>query len=589
MKYFIRENGYKLLISFLLISFFSIRLISIEADLPNWGIGQYQAPDEGPYGYLALNKLNYGKINPDFINTPDIDQYTAPHLRGNLLGNLMVYIGIKIFGDNYIGFRIGSFFMMFVNLLLIYGILNSMKDNYNKKNYKKGNILKVTFLCLLMIDFTFTLASKVVETSIYRQFTILLCLYIYIKMNKSNILKFFLIGFISVFSVCGIYITNLFFVVAVGLTVLIYWTKDIKKNFKSVIFYFGGGCLSFLISDFYYRFFWGLTLFENTLLTLNNFSSLEEYTATSSIYLILRRGFHFWASNFNVYNISMVFLFLLLLPLVLWKSWKNRDEFLILNLCTYGCLFLQTLYTEDFIFRKYILVVPCLIFLLYFGIQEVALINWKDINLIKKISILCYMLLCFSLCVFLLYYRFVQIGDGSIADYSIMDIKILLYINIIFLIVSFVGITVFLFFNHFKIWHISILWCFISCIIINAYLDLNYIYGNRTYTDKEVMIELKEFENQKYIVGDYILSYCLYNEITPVINNYQPMFNAMIENDRYFFGYSTEWNTGFKGYIEGELEKRDYKLKLIKKFPREQKTFGIHRDMALYKAIKNKH
>lgn len=589
MKHFTRKNGYKFLIGFGLILFFSIRLISLEADLPNWGIGQYQAPDEGPYGYLALNQLNYGTINPDFINNPDIDQYTAPHLRGNLLGNIMVYIGIKIFGDNYIGFRISSFFMMFINLLLIYGILNLMKDNYYKKDYKKGSIFKFAFLFLLIIDFMFTLASKVVETSIYRQFTILLCSYLYIKMNKSTKLRFFLIGFISVFSVCGIYITNLFFVVAVSVTVLIYWIKDIKKNFKSPFFYFLGGCLAFLVCELYYRIFWRTTLFENTLLTLNNFSGLEEYTATSSIYLILRRGFLFLASNFNVYNISMFFLFLLLLPLVLWKSLKNRDEFLILNLCTYGCLFLQTLYTEDYIFRKYILVVPCLIFLLYFAIQEVSLINWKDISLIKKIFILCYVLLCFSLCIFLLYYRFIRISDGSIADYSVIDIKILLYVNIIFLGILFVGIMSFLFINHFKVWYSSILWCFLSCVIINSYLDLSYIYGNRTYTDKKIMIELKEFEDQEYIVGDYILSYCLYNDIIPILNNYTSMFNAMIENDRYFLGYSTEWNMGFKSYIENELNNYGYELKVIKKFPREQKTFGVHRDVALYKAVKNKH
>ena len=81
------------------LAIFSIRIIHLDSDMPNYGIAYYQQVDEGPYAYLALNKINYGYINPDLM-VDEVDQYTAPHLRTNLVGNLLSYITIKIFGKN---------------------------------------------------------------------------------------------------------------------------------------------------------------------------------------------------------------------------------------------------------------------------------------------------------------------------------------------------------------------------------------------------------------------------------------------------------------------------------------------------------
>ena len=108
------------LIAVLWMVLYSLRILNLDADMPNYGIAFYQQIDEGPYSYLALNQLNYGCINPD-ISVDEVEQYTAPHLRTNLVGNLLTFICLKVFGDTYYGFRLGSiicmFWMIFIKML----------------------------------------------------------------------------------------------------------------------------------------------------------------------------------------------------------------------------------------------------------------------------------------------------------------------------------------------------------------------------------------------------------------------------------------------------------------------------------------
>ena len=204
---------HKVLCLFILLAFFFIlRLLFLDCDLPPTGIINYQPIDEGAYSYLSLNKLNYGIINPDAYFT-ELQQYTSVSLRFNLIGNLCTYLGMLIFGKNYFGLRIGSVLCVLFAIYLIYKILVLLekKYNYDQKNYKP---LMFFIIIYIICEFTFLIASRVNETSIYRMLFVILTLYFYLRYDNVKI-KFFLISFFSVFSITGIYLTNIFLVVAV--------------------------------------------------------------------------------------------------------------------------------------------------------------------------------------------------------------------------------------------------------------------------------------------------------------------------------------------------------------------------------------
>lgn len=566
----------------ILILLFSIRIIGLDADTINWGILNYQSTDEGVYNYLALNQINFGKINPDFIELGTVQQYTAEHVRTNIVGNFFSFIGIKLLGDNYYGFRISSVICVALIFLLIYLILVEIGRKYNSLN---NNFYISCYLILfyLLFEFTFLGASRITETSIWRLLIIELVIYIFIRPLKESI-KYFLIGFFAVFSVFGIYITNLFFAFSTGFLILcVLWNRH--NSWKKIIsHYLIGGCIAVFLCELYFRFFWQTNIITNVKNILQNFSTVSEYDSSVGIYNNLRLVLLFASSNFNLYNIVLFFLFLIYTPFLLIWGIRKKDEFILFLYSIYGGLFIQTFISEDYIARKYIIIAPILIFLLF--ISKCLNTSFQDMckNNLFKFFYLVYFCFIIGFCILIVVFRLFLINDNTRKDISSIDGKIILLFSLISIIM-----TIVYFFVKYKNYHKRIITiCFfviyISSICSNLYMDCKYIFFNKTYSDKKIMQELNtmEIENQ-YILGLYMVSFCLYNDYIPIVNNYEDMMNMMVQDRTlYYFDYSITWNTDLGNYLNSLLYPYGYELKIVKEFPREMKTFGINRSMALY-------
>lgn len=559
---------------------FSLRTISLDADLPNYGITFYQQVDEGAYAYLALNKLNYGVINPD-IFPENMYQFTAPHLRTNLVGNLLAYWGMCILGKNYYGFRISSITAMLINYLLIWKLLFDSKQKYWKDD-KKGNLAAGFFILLLTLDFTFNMASRVVETSPYRMTAVLICMYIYYKLNNYIKTKYFLMGFVSVFSVFGIYITNIFLVFSCGF-LLLYEIRSngCKKTLISMFSYCLGGLAALGLCQMYMAIFWKTNIVANTISIISNFSSVDGYinsgTSGRINYII-----NFFASNYNLYNLGILFLFLCLLPYCIKTAFKDRDGNIAFNIFIILCFFLQTIISEDYIFRKYIIIVPSVIYLIYTSIGNENQKNDKLSNKSKAIQST-YIIISAIVCIFFVLYRFKIINDGSRLDVTFYDKAFITAISTFEIFA-----LAFLFWRH-KIygvkwklyWYISVA---VLMMFVNIYMCYNYIYTNITYADRDIMIKLSELElDNKHIVGYYMLGFSLYNTYIPVVNNAANYGEILEKNPEwYYFDYSTSWNPGAKGYIDSILSGTGYHLKEEIEFPRCTKTLGTIRNVSLF-------
>ena len=107
LKKILSAKLFPLLYMFIVGIFFITRLLFLDSDLPPWGIINYQPVDEGTYSMMALNLYNYGDITPEIFNG-DIEYITSPHIRINVIGNALIYMCLKLFGDNYWGLRVSS-------------------------------------------------------------------------------------------------------------------------------------------------------------------------------------------------------------------------------------------------------------------------------------------------------------------------------------------------------------------------------------------------------------------------------------------------------------------------------------------------
>lgn len=566
------------------LAIFSIRIIHLDSDMPNYGIAYYQQVDEGPYAYLALNKINYGYINPDLM-VDEVDQYTAPHLRTNLVGNLLSYITIKIFGKNYYGLRMSSIICMLLNYALIFLILSQIRKKY-AEDTKKSMYTMLGLFLLLTFDFTFTLASRIVETSIYRMLFVLMGVYICFVCKDNSKIKYLLLGFISMFSVFGIYITNIFFVIAcIATMAVVFFRGDKKKAIISMLFYSLGAVGAIVLCETYMQHFWNTSLFNNCLVIISNFSNIGGYIESGESNRIYY-AINFFASSFNLYNPGILLLTLAFVPILVMQLHKKKDENIMLLLFCYAAMFVQTIFSEDFIIRKNIVIVPVIIFLVYIGLLQFENII-RDWSKRKRFLYSLYLSGCLVVTLAIYIYRFKFMKDDSSLDFSKYD-KRVIFIFAILIVVLLLNCVLM------KVCKIDYFNKKIACSAlvglfgISVYMNWNYIYTNQTYSDRNIMTELQNTQRESnYVVGQYMQSFSLYNDCIPVVNYPDSMKKTLLEHKGWlYFDYSTNWNSGMVDYIEGVLADSGYHLVQEKEFERSTKTLGVIRNVALYRVEK---
>ena len=565
------------------IAIYLLRILYLDSDIPNYGVLFYQQVDEGPYGYLALNELNYGCINPDY-NVTSVNQYTAPHLRTNIVGNFFIWITMKIFGDTYYGYRMSSVFCMLFNYILIFLILIYINKNYCQ-NCKQSKLYLLLIFGCLTFDFSYFNAARIVETSIYRMLFILLVITLFFYIKKESFFKYVLLGFLVIFSVFGIYITNVFLVVSFGLFFIYRFCKgDKKKNLRCILGFSIGGGIALLLCECYMRYFWKTGIVENTLKIIDNFSGIGGYietgTANRFTYFL-----DFFGNSFNLYNPILFALTLLALPIVIGYAVKKRDDYIVLVFCMYISFFLQTMYSEDYIIRKYIVITPAVIIMIYY-----LLTHFTDIiqswGRVKKAIYILYITIISCFIIFVDLYRLKFIEDKSNLDFSWLDKRVIIILSLI-LTGAFMYLSViYILKNKFSLRIMFITYVLMT--FINIYMITEHNFRNLTFADRNIMIEMNNIDlPDKYIIGNYMISFTLYNKYVSVANYYDDMENMLLKNKNWlYFDYSTNWDPQAEIYIESIIKNPEYHLVMYREFKREKSTLGVVRNVALYKLEK---
>lgn len=577
------KTNTKLLMILSLGFLFLLRLINLDADLPPWGIVNYQPMDEGQYAMMALNKINYDSLRLDF--SLENNQFlTSAHIRNNVIGNFFVYLGLLLFGDNYYGFRCSSVLVGLVNFVLFCIILRKIERKYSDlKNEKKNRFAYITLVLLFLCDFVYTVACRVVETSIYRMLFLQLIIFAFYIFEGNEFYeskgRFFISGFLSVVSVFAVYITNIFIPVAIFFTIIFCGISKGKKYFLNGLMSFIAGCgLAYVTCDLYYNFVWGTSCIVNTMQIIKDFSGISGYTNGNYFTPIL----NFFSSNSNLYNISFLFLVLLVIPIVVKKIFKEKDinNFFLVSCVT--ALLLQTIINEDYIVRKYIIIYPIAIYLFFYFWVNNPIIEVKNYFSKHKILKIMYSIFCIFVCVFLVMYRLFFIENSTYKDFSIID-RCMISVQLVFLFI--IGLVIlFCVFRKKKCFQ-NVLTSFLilvvlGCTLTNVYFSAKYIYLNDSYTEKDVMVKLGETVGDDYVYGIYSIAFTLYNDIKPVVNAHDIQGEEINEqNIRWYLDYS---NFMFPEEILGDRSAEWNELEIYK---RNFSTFGKKNSVSLYEII----
>ena len=557
------KNIVQRLIYLLLLLLFLIRIINIEADIPQTYLVDYSSTDEGIYGNLALNLQNWGSLmHPLKISGITLEQNLQIIL--DIIGNTVIYVFMFIFGDNYYGFRLGIVFVAFLTLIFIVLSIKKLKENYGINHH----YFEILTLLFLDINFIFYSASRVVEPTIFRLFFSSIIIYIYISV-KRNSLRSFLIGLFTTISIFLVYINNTFLILGIVIYILILlFMKQKKEAIQNIIYGLVGVITGILLSEIYYLAVWDTEAFKNLFEVIKSFNSNTNYTIVAdstkvsyTFYLLtyLKRVVKFISSNLLFYSLSTFSLVIAsLYNLKKFFKEEKKDYFFCLSMIV--ALFIQTLVSEDFINRKSIVLLP---FIIYICINYIILHQRKEVSLsLYNVGEISFLILCIVI-------QKIYLPFSGYAGFNTNDkVIVILYIlipTIIFLL-SF-----------------SMRWSYkflISMFLVfclgNMLFIYRYYFRNIYFYDKEMMISLDKYGNQ-IILGEYINGYTLYNNIRTLPITREETKKLMdTGNFYYYFDYSDVQN-----WLDIEFGKK--RLKLVVEYPRSTFNQFGNSNMGIYR------
>lgn len=500
------EVYYGLLLCGILIFF--LRIINLECDLPPFGIAYYQAIDEGLYSKMAINLYKYGSMT----NTGDFFLTIAPNYQVNIIANIIQYISMLIFGNNYYGFRIGYFLVAYITFRLQIIICQEIAKKFDWDNAtSRWIILGICFF--ILTDFSYLLMSRTVENSCFRACSLAIAIYIFIKTSPR--FKYFFLSLLGVVSMFLVYYSNVIILFGVGVLFINAVLRKEWKNVKKIMFQtFCGAGIGVIIAEIYYVCVWNQEAFSTLLRAVTSFSSRVNLTKSQNFLEKIIAGFYaFFGSNMFFYSISFLVITVLALIINSRYAIKKNDEFYIfINSCVFGGI-LQSMLTSDWMERKSISFYPVLIvniFLLCYCFYK-----YKKSKLSEK-KICKYKIEAFAIWIFLalIIYKMFEMHENNsyFKDFTQMDVVVLIVGTLTqFLIISLLLTRRFLL-SSTTIKKCCCILLLSSIVSVNMFFSFKYVYNNDNYISKNTMRDIGYIVGDDYIAGPYAYGFCLYNE-----------------------------------------------------------------------------
>lgn len=566
----------------LMLSIYWLRIINIDADVTPWGVTAYQPIDEGIYSSMAINLYNLGSVDPAGYYGSGVALTNAQDIVTVVL-NLVTYIGMRLFGDTYLGFRIGSIVVGLVSLVLfarMVGLIFDSSETLGKYTYTA----QVVGVIVYLTSFPYFNATRIVEPSLYRMLFAIILVCCYVDRKLPWPLRSFLAGFITIFSIFFVYNTNTFFgILVLGYLLYLIVTKRAREA-KTYLLHGVVGALSAYLFALVYYAFWGTTPLANLIAAIGifggstNFGYGNNYTITLSLTLFVN-AVDFISSNVELYQIPLLALFISLLPTFKqMKSAEVSEPVVCLLLMVLG-LFLQTLLVPDYIVRKEIIISPFLLTLL---LIELAVLLSTKMNDKQRLVYLLFCLLGILFAFAVPVYRLHIAHDAVVtnADFSLKD-KMMFMFSCGVTIVMSIMIGMAILGAKYSCAFSAIATLFVVSIGMNVLFITKYNVMHQTYTDRDAMVEIGEITNGKVVAGDYFYGYTLYNDALPLKNDRNallPYFGS--HEDAYFFDYA-----GADSFTNDPLDMWKT-LETVEEFPRSymNRQAADSRDVSLYRS-----
>lgn len=504
----------------LIVLFLITRCVFLDRDLPPNGISNYIVLDEQFYTIPAFDWYNAGQP----YNTFDLsNEYSLKYSQPiNVLQNLMTYVSLSIFGNNYYGLRMASVVAALVSFVLLFFILRKIMLDIDGRLQHHYYFLLFSMTYLLS-DFAFLMAGRVAEPTIFRLMALTIIMYVGLLPRKEGSLESerrysALLGFLCMAIVLFVYVYTLFIFAAMMVTVGIWAYRNGIRNAVRQVAYFLFGSLLCLI---FYQWFIGVTYHSSIVDVFQYITAFETRlgvgsSLAESIGPFLINLLSIGMTNVFKYNVVLIFTFLVLLPVFLHKlkTQKTRFDILLFNLLLF--LGLQTMVINDYPERKLVIILPLVVTLIAIGYFSDARGYWKrkrEEGSIRFVNLYWFGAYMLSLSVWIVYFFMMYMSP------YFLEVKMVLLLNLGVFITSSAFIVSYFLQGRL----ISRTWITIGLIVTllpNIYLDRRYVYENRTFYFRDAMSSMADKIDGQITVGGCSFGFRLYNDSIPVLDWY---------------------------------------------------------------------
>lgn len=473
------------------------RLAIIDMDPPVLAITAHYPKDEGFYSALAYDLHEHGQVYRDGPR----GVFGIP-----MVTNIMAYVGLELFGNNYLGMRFGSLFLGLVALFTFQVLLRRVTSDV---------LLLNVLPLLLVIDVQFTFATIVVEPTIARMAVALLTvLWISGRSHTTSLLTWMAVGFFVMLSIVAAYPSNGFILVAVAFYIIwcFFVRGDARTWFRHLLLpltFFGLGVIMAVVAYFLVPLLFSINEYDFM------FRRGTEYTQRVGITVldIVKNIMTIPMGGIFRFHPAMLLLLttaLLLIPMKDPRKWSRTAAGVYLFTVAF---LLQCAFLNDFPLRKITFIWPFVLLLGAIlrehwseGPSAWGLGSWLFRNRIRIFSA---MVLCVAIqAVF--YYRLSTSETPLVLRSSLTGF---------FSLIAVVLLALALFYNWLstRIW-----WALLVAVLllpgaVNTYL---HVIRYRTYLHRDFMIGLNSFGDARF-VGGWSMGFRLYNTIDAVVNPYQ--------------------------------------------------------------------
>jgi hypothetical protein len=357
-----------------ILAFLLTRLVVLDRDLPPWSLAQYSPIDEFTYVLPAFNLHHDGTWTHQIAPWAQVEGWPM-----NVAQTALAALSLELGGYTYIGLRVGSVLFACVAFLALLDIVRRRAIASVDGGLRRSSAIAIVAACavLLVLDFSFLVAGRTIEPTIARLAGIAALLWLVQRgtlLGQDHALRrSAALGAVVAGLVWFVYVYNAFMVPA-AIIALVAWAwaggpGTVARHLAA----FAAGAV--LVTGLYFA---GILLvyghspveWFRTWIVYYDDSSRVAGAAARNLWSILEA---------NIFRLDrpLLLLFLLSIPVFLWRTVRTRQPASILIVGGLGMLLLQSVFVADYPIRKFLILLVFVVPIVADGIMHAdAYLAW---------------------------------------------------------------------------------------------------------------------------------------------------------------------------------------------------------------------